>query len=346
MARVKKDDSNIAEIKPSGILTKFEIDKYKLIKNSNMEPINKDHIQVTTYDLKVGEAHFLYNEGKWEKIYIGKNVDRYNDFKNNNGFKRQHEVNYNLLEIAPYSSAIIQLDEIIDTYSECEKENKLIVGRFDLKLQEVSQGLISQQATQVEPFYKGRLFCYIYNFSNDKRVLEFEQAFATIEFMYVSNSDETNNYLIEELKEKNKEKYGNKEYCSGEGINDIRYLHHNGKIPKGLGLLSFLQNDVNNYINTKADEVKNNIYKEINKFKEEVKEKINFRDKLIIAIITIIISVFIAIFTLIFQISNQISNEKSSEKSNASKTESSHETVNNELKLIEIDDRMEGEIIE
>ena len=78
----------------------------------------------------------------------------------------------------------------------------MIVGRFDLKIKAIYKGLISQQATQVEPCYKGKLYCFIHNLTAKEIRLQREEAIATIEFSYAGAStdkEEINNIIKEQL---------------------------------------------------------------------------------------------------------------------------------------------------
>lgn len=60
-----------------------------------------------------------------------------------------------------------------------------MAGRFDLKLSTIYKGLISQQATQVEPCYYGRLFCFVHNLSSKEIHLKHKDKVATIEFLRI-----------------------------------------------------------------------------------------------------------------------------------------------------------------
>ena len=287
----KQSDNPRSEI--GGVLTKYEIEKYGLIKRlteaETFESIDSDKIQATTYDLCVGEAHIVYNENEPEKIYIGDDNERLELFSADN-FKRQDEIKMEKLTIAPYGSALIQLDEIIDTYSVYNTHTVLIVGRFDLKLHNVSQGLISQQATQVEPFYKGRLFCYIHNLSSKPHILSFGEPFATIEFLYVSklNNSYQQKNLIEILEKHNNEKYNN-HHCLKEnntylGIKDIRYfLHSSEDISENFGISHLGKDGVEAFLEKNFD-----------RLVKKVEEKINLR----LRIISVLLPIIFAILTI------------------------------------------------
>jgi len=285
----------------NGILTKYEIQKYKLLikqlkKPGEFIPVDNKKIQATTYDLSIGEAHFIYNEKGWEKIYTGDDDTIFKEYKRD-GFKRQNKMRPKQLRIDPFCSAMIQLDEIVDTFNVCDEHNLLIAGRFDLKLKMVSQGLISQQATQVEPFYKGRLFCYVHNLLSETYKLEFREPFATIEFSYVSDTidDSEKEELIKDLRKNNKIKYGGK-YCLKEkdksgvsvnkGIQDIRYfLFSRNKLPDHFGISPLLENRMKNYIDENLAYIA-----------KRVESRTDIKLKLLFLVLSVLIPTFISIF--------------------------------------------------
>jgi len=331
---MQKKQSVNSKSNTGGVLTKYEIEKYKLIKRlteaETYEPIDSDKIQATTYDLCVGEAHIIYNKNEPEKIYIGDNTERFKLFKDDH-FDRQDEIKMEELTIAPYSSALIQLDEIVDTYSfyNGNKINFLIVGRFDLKLGKVSQGLISQQATQVEPFYKGRLFCYIHNLSSQPHILKFKETFATIEFFYVSGyiNDTQQKEMIEILEKHNNEKYKNRQHCIIEndtylGIKDIRYfLHSSEDISKNFGISHLVKDG----INKELDQIVGKIVKDRKYLKpivDEIEHTIDLKLKIIYIILPILLPIIFSIVTPL--IINLFSKTDDSSQNNTNKTQNLH----------------------
>lgn len=300
MKKQKYNDSGASMNSAGGILTKYEIEKYELIKRfekpGEFKTANSENIQATTYDLSIGETHFIYNEKGWEKIYIGNDDIASKNFESD-GFKRQNEMQPTQLRIDPFCSALIQLDEIVDTFSVCDKRNLLISGRFDLKLKMVSHGLISQQATQVEPFYKGRLFCYVHNLSSTPYKIGLREPFATIEFLYVSSTiDDSKRYeLINYLRGRNNEKY-DKKYCLKEndknensvnlGIEDIRFFlfSKNNNLPDHFGISPLLKNSIDKYFK-----------KNINLISKEIEKKLNLNLKIVSAIVSSILALILSI---------------------------------------------------
>jgi hypothetical protein len=120
----------------------------------------------------------------------------------------------------------------------------MVCGHFDLKLSRVKEGLISQQATQVEPGYRGKLFCYLFNQSGDEIDISYKDLnnskVATIEFQYVScesyQDEEYRKQIIAEIDKEHCRKYSDPLLCNGHGINDVRFF--DGSLPKHAGLSS------------------------------------------------------------------------------------------------------------
>lgn len=108
----------------------------------------------------------------------------------------------------------------------------------------VNRGLISQQGTQVEPCYRGKLYCFVHNFSASPVELHYKDPLASIEFSYVScfcNEDKRKE-IIEKLRTNNSlaQRYDDDRYCfSGVGIKDIRYFKLKRTLPHDCGLFSF-----------------------------------------------------------------------------------------------------------
>lgn len=78
-------------------------------------------------------------------------------------------------EIPAYSYAIV---------SALEHANlpPCVIGRFDLKVSYFFEGFILSNGPQVDPGYKGALFCMIYNGSGRSRILTLGNHFCTIDF--------------------------------------------------------------------------------------------------------------------------------------------------------------------
>lgn len=78
-------------------------------------------------------------------------------------------------EIPPYSYAIVSAMETA-SLPPC------VVGRFDLKVSFFFEGIILSNGPQVDPGYKGALFCMLYNGSGQPKILTRGRHFATIDF--------------------------------------------------------------------------------------------------------------------------------------------------------------------
>ena len=78
-------------------------------------------------------------------------------------------------EIPAYSYAIVSALEYASL-------PPFVIGRFDLKVSYFFEGIILSNGPQVDPGYKGALFCMLYNGSGLPRVLTLGKHFATIDF--------------------------------------------------------------------------------------------------------------------------------------------------------------------
>lgn len=293
------DSENLCSGHITGILTRNEIKQYGLIK----EGLNEDSLQGTSYDLRLGEGHFVYKtdqaegKNKWMPYWIGETDDFNEANKVNPHFEYAEQ---RKLQIAPFGAALIQLKETIDTRTCCRKSNVLICGHFDLKLLMVIKGFVSQQATQVEPNYIGKLFCFLFNQTGETIELSYKDKIATIEFFYVScstycNSDERK-ALLDHFDDshrkghKYQESNGNeikvKTFCNEHGINDVRFFwaekSEENRLPSHGGLNYFyekfghLQKEVNQKINelnpdSLIAKTKKSLNTEIKSFKSHLK---------------------------------------------------------------------------
>lgn len=291
--------------KIAGTLTGEEIIKHKLVipeKNSK-----QDSIQATTYDLTLGEGHYIYNgynsnkDRKWNLVFIGTN-ERLRELNQINPEAEQ----YNRLDkdkpktllVPPFGSAFVQLNETVDLYTVAKEKKLLIVGRFDLKLSNVHQGLISQQATQVEPCYKGKLFCFIHNLSNKEILLKYGQKMATLEFSYVSCFCDSQKriQIIDNLIKKNKSKYDNP-FCVETGIKEVRYFHAEEQLPDDCGLLGFKEKMIEF---VKTGEIANSLVDDIEKRIEKRAEKKAEKKSNWVIVIAAIISLIGTLFTAVY----------------------------------------------
>jgi len=103
------------------------------------------------YDLSIGDEY-----------YYGGNIKTLTD-------------NEPFILIEPYDYAIV-------TSKETTNFPKDITGRFDLSVSLFCQGIILSNGPQVDPGFKGRLFCLLFNTSNALVFLKRGQHYATLEF--------------------------------------------------------------------------------------------------------------------------------------------------------------------
>lgn len=80
------------------------------------------------------------------------------------------------LRIEPYQVAIVQTLEKLNMPTN-------VIGRWNLSLSRVYSGLLWVGGPQVDPGYRGYLYCPIYNLSTQTAILEYGQPFATIDFV-------------------------------------------------------------------------------------------------------------------------------------------------------------------
>lgn len=225
----------------AGVLSGEEIAALGLIENADT-----DRYQTCSYDLRLGDRHYVFDEsGKWKAYFLGSSIDlaKANQNMSQKGEKyifQLPERDPNKLEIPAFGSAVIEIAETVNTLKAAKDNNLLLVGRFDLKLKAIYKGLISQQATQVEPCYKGKLYCFIHNLTARAIELRIGEPVATIEFLYAGQGmdEDCRKTIINETKLKNAEKYEGDEALVflGEGIKDIRWLYEKGQLPLECGL--------------------------------------------------------------------------------------------------------------
>ena len=281
----------------AGTLTREEILEHKLVQPGDNE--HKPVFQATTVDLTVGDGHYLFDgtqpqgQRRWKLVFIGdaEKMEQLNKTPSTERYTRSSGDKPHTLTIPPYGSALVQLNEIVDTATVARDPNKnlLVVGRFDLKLSKVHQGLISQQATQIEPCYRGKLFCFIHNLSNTEIDLNWGKTLATIEFSYVScfcNRDKKIE-IITELFAKTKDKYSTRKFCDDYGIQDIRYFYETNRLPDDCGLVGFQKNLTNAlFAEENLDKLAKKVDKRIEKWIKLV--------PIIVSFLTIIGSIIVA----------------------------------------------------
>jgi deoxycytidine triphosphate deaminase len=143
----------LAPNEKSGVLVSSEIEK--LAKDHNMiHPFYRDkkRLKPAAYHLSLGEH---YRIGKKNKLLSDK--DPY-------------------LQIKPYQVAIVETWEELDL-------PKNVIGRWNLSISGVYKGLLWVGGPQVDPGFKGHLYCPLYNLSTLPVTLVFKEPFATMDFV-------------------------------------------------------------------------------------------------------------------------------------------------------------------
>lgn len=333
--------------KIAGVLSDVEIKQLKLMPDAQQKNYNP-----TICDLSLGSFHYVYgmpksNDNisakrhdkkeakheqvlkKWVAVCIGSDNEMKKENRNftqSEQFVRQDKNKTNILTIPALGSALIQLNEIVDTYSVAINNNVLVTGRFDLKLTLVNKGLISQQGTQIEPCYKGRLYCFVHNLSNKDISLRQGEPIASIEFSYVSCfcNEEKRKEVINNLIEKNKteKRYLKAEYCDeGKGILNVRYFNRKKYLPDSCGLSHISEAAISA---VKQQPV-------INEITDEVKRKIDKKTTIITTFITAIASIIAVLITAYFGFVKPLIEETRALNESVKKYEQQVEKYQNEL---------------
>lgn len=117
-----------------------------------LEDANLDNIQGASYDLLVGDEYF------------------------HNGEIKELSDKHPFIKMKPG-------DYVVASSKEIANLPKDIAGRFDISVSLFCQGVILSNGPQVDPGFKGRLFCLLFNTSN--KVVELKQGkhFATLELI-------------------------------------------------------------------------------------------------------------------------------------------------------------------
>ncbi len=331
----------------AGVLSFEEAKKLNLMKG-----LSENNSNPTIFDLSLGNFHYVYgtsqsegniqnkidkerrNESEqslktWRAICIGsdKEMNKANkDVPESEKFVRQNRTRTNVLTIPALGSALIQLNEIVDTYTAAVSNNILVTGRFDLKLTLVNKGLISQQGTQIEPCYRGRLYCFVHNLSNKDISLESGTPIASIEFSYVSCfcDVEKRKEVIKNLIKKNEreKRYLKAEYCDeGKGILNVRYFNRKKYLPDSCGLSHISESAI---AAVKEQAV-------INQIIDEVKKGIDKKTSIICALIAAMSSIIVTLLTGYFTIMKPLADECKSLESQVQSYETSLEVYQEEL---------------
>ncbi len=116
-----------------------------------LDNANISYLRGASYDLHLGE-----------EFYYGGRINKISDDEP-------------FFRIEPYDYAIV-------TSSESANLPKNVAAKFDLTVSLFCQGIILSNGPQIDPGFRGKLFCLLFNTSNKPVVLKKQQKYATIEF--------------------------------------------------------------------------------------------------------------------------------------------------------------------
>ena len=116
-----------------------------------LENAERRKVKGASYDLSLGDEY-----------YYGGRIHRLSDSEP-------------ILTLAPYDYAIVTSHEVADFPLD-------VAGRFDLAVSLFCQGVILSNGPQVDPGFRGPLFCLLFNTSSSPILLKRRQHYATIEF--------------------------------------------------------------------------------------------------------------------------------------------------------------------
>ena len=136
--------------KRNGVLTQ-NIIKTFIRCNILLENATVDNVKSASYDLRLGSQY--YHGGEIKELSESKPF----------------------LQIEPYDYAIVSCKEISSLPND-------IVARFDLSVNLFRQGIILSNGPQMDPGFRGTLFCLLFNTSDRSVYLKRDEHYATIEF--------------------------------------------------------------------------------------------------------------------------------------------------------------------
>ena len=179
-SRVKKtdDDRDKAPLRydpnsrECGVLLSDQIAYYARA-HKIIEPFSFEALRPAGYCLHVGEEVMIAGQ-------------RYN-------FEEQRVSDFT---IEPYEVAVIKIEEVI-----CLP--RFLIGRWDIKVSLAYRGLMWVGGAQVDPGFKGHLYCPIYNLSNRPVRLKHGEELAVIDFVKTTPFKEHEKYTKEFETEKN-----------------------------------------------------------------------------------------------------------------------------------------------
>jgi deoxycytidine triphosphate deaminase len=137
---------NVGGVLPSKLI-KLMIKCGMLLENADL-----NNVEGASYDLVLGDEY--YHKGKIQAL--------------------DEKAAFILMEPGDY---------VLASSKEIANFPKDIAGRFDLCVSLFCEGVILSNGPQVDPGFRGRLFCFLFNTSNEKVQLKRGEHFTTIEFL-------------------------------------------------------------------------------------------------------------------------------------------------------------------
>lgn len=166
---LKKDpDPKVWETWQGAVLLRDEIQRYCEGPIKLIVPFDAQYLKPASYHLRLGSKCRV--DGK--DIELSPNKPR--------------------LTISPHGIAVV---------STLEKLNipAFAIARWNLKVKKVYEGLVWVGGAQVDPGYKGNLFCPLYNLSSEPVHLEFGETLFTIDFVRTTIFDESKGCSLLEI---------------------------------------------------------------------------------------------------------------------------------------------------
>lgn len=135
----------------TGVLLSDKIERYCKEDSKLIDPFEPENLKPAGYDLTVGSfyaiGHQIFPLKRWES-----------------------------LAIEPYSVAVIEIQEALNV-------PEFLIGRWNIRVTLAYKGLLWVGGAQVDPGFRGKLACPIYNLSAETVSLSWGQPLAMIDFV-------------------------------------------------------------------------------------------------------------------------------------------------------------------
>lgn len=171
---LKQDPRGILQnVETGAVLLSNEIERHAR-EYQMIDEFDEECLEPASYNLRLGEQYRV--EGKTR---ILDNKNRY-------------------LTIRPYEVVVLSTYERLNL-------PRFIIGRWNLRVSDVYEGLLWTGGAQVDPGYQGRLYCPIYNLSSREIQLEYKQKIFCIDFVRSTPFIENDKYECKPWKRKRKD---------------------------------------------------------------------------------------------------------------------------------------------